>query len=104
MERDIIKELLTQPYLYHRVNYIQENKEATELWAYNSIDMFIKIKAYALKGLSKDPRCVCFFSKPQFISEIVHCHHVTGEEICLHSYSYLWAEKEGLRSPGSLPR
>lgn len=61
MERDIIKELLTQPYLYHRVNYIQENKEATELWAYNSTDMFIKIKAYALKGLSKDPRCMCFF-------------------------------------------
>lgn len=53
-EIDIIKKLLTQTYQYYQVNYIQDNKEVTELWAYNSIDMFIQIKAYALRGLSKE--------------------------------------------------
>ena len=58
LERNIIKELLTQSYLYYQVNCIQDNKEVTELWAYNSTDMFITIQAYVLRGLSKDPRCV----------------------------------------------
>lgn len=58
MQRNIIKELLTHSYLYYQVSYIQDNKEVTELWVCNSIDAFIKIKAYALRGLSKDPTYV----------------------------------------------
>lgn len=54
MERHVSKKLLTQSYLYYQVNYIQDKTEVTELWAYNSTEMFIKIKAYALRGLSKD--------------------------------------------------
>lgn len=42
MERDIIKELRTLPYLYYQVNYVQDDKEVVELRACNSIDMFIK--------------------------------------------------------------
>lgn len=60
MERGITKELLTQPYLYYRVHYIQDNKEVTELWVYNSTDMFVKIKPHTSKGLRKYPR---FFLK-----------------------------------------
>lgn len=57
MERHINKKLQTQPYLHYQVNHIQNNKEVTELCVYDSIDTSINMKAYALGGLCKDPRC-----------------------------------------------
>lgn len=35
-----IQELLIQPFQFYQVNYIRDNKEVTELWTYNSTDMF----------------------------------------------------------------
>lgn len=69
---------------------------------YNSTDMFVKIIAMCIKRSWQNPKCALGFLKPQFISEIVQCLHVTDEEI---RFIYLVAEREqGPRSPDSLPR
>lgn len=55
----------------------------------------------ALRGHSKDPKCI-FFKKNTIHTRNIHCLHIPGEEICFSSYSYLGAEREeGTRSRGS---
>jgi hypothetical protein len=70
-------ELLTQHYQDYRGNYTRDNKEVTELWAYNFIDMFIQIKACALKGLSKDLECFLRFFKAAIHLRRIQCLRVT---------------------------